>query len=339
MNYFNSPLKSRLFFACLFLTATAAHSKTTIKFATLAPEGSMWMEQMKNFTREVSSKTGGEIEFKIYPGSIQGDEKDIVRKMRIGQIHCSGFTGVGIGEIAPEIRVLDTPFLFKNAGEIDYIYRKFASRFREIFRKNGYVLLGWAEVGIVNMFANRPVKKPGDLSKVKMWIWEGDPVAEATFRAMDANPISLSITDVMTSLETGMIDAVYASPLSAIALQWFVKMKYALSLPIANSSGAVLMTRKLFDKLDGEKQKILLEAGKKHFSNLTRLSRKDNLKAVETLKKHGVKYLEAGEEAKREFQRMGAEARRSLVGKIYSKEFLEEIEKALETLRKKRGKK
>jgi TRAP-type C4-dicarboxylate transport system substrate-binding protein len=179
-----------------------------IKFATLAPDGSTWMKAMKLFTDEASAKTAGRVKFKIYAGGVSGDEKDVVRKIRLGQLQAGGFTGVGIGEIAPEARLLDTPFLFKNSKEIDYVYKTMDGDFRKIFESRGYVLLGWAEVGIVNVFSNSPITKPEDMRNVKIWLWEGDPIAEAMFAALKVRPIPLSVTDVMTSLQTGMINSV-----------------------------------------------------------------------------------------------------------------------------------
>ena len=155
----------------------AARAQAVIKFATLAPDGSTWMKAVRQFTVEASSRTGDRIKFKIYAGGVQGDEKDVVRKIRLGQLQAGGFTGVGIGEIAPEARLLDTPFLFKNAREIDYVYKTFDADFRKIFESRGYVLLGWAEVGNVNVFSNTPVTRPEDLRNVKIWLWEGDPIA------------------------------------------------------------------------------------------------------------------------------------------------------------------
>ncbi|MBI4656137.1 MAG: TRAP transporter substrate-binding protein DctP [Elusimicrobia bacterium] len=266
-----------LLFALLCPLSSILYAETVIKFATLAPEGSAWMKVMNQFNAEAVKKTEGRVRFKIYAGGVAGDEKDVIKKIRIGQLHAGGFTGVGIGEIAPEIRILDTPFLVKNTRELDYIYEKFDGEFRRAFKKNGFMFLGWAEVGKVYIFSNTAVSKPADLKNVKMWLWEGDPIAEETFRAAEIKPIPLSITDVMTSIETGMINGVYASPLSVIALQWFTKMKYVLSEPIANAAGAVLVSEKNFNKLDKKDREILLSLGRECFKNLTLISRTDKL--------------------------------------------------------------
>ena len=271
MNYFNKARTLKrashagraaalaLASALLLIPCASLRAQTMVKFATLAPDGSTWMKAMRQFTDDATAKTAGRVKFKIYPGGVSGDEKDVVRKIRLGQLQAGGFTGVGIGEIAPETRLLDTPFLFKNAREIDHVYKALAADFRGFFLARGYVLLGWAEVGNVNIFSNIPVTRPEDLRSVKMWIWEGDPIAEATFAALKIKPIPLSITDVMTSLQTGMINGVYGSPLSVIALQWFASMKYVFALPIANASGAVVISKKTFDTLTKEDQKVLLE--------------------------------------------------------------------------------
>ncbi|HBE89197.1 MAG TPA: ABC transporter substrate-binding protein [Elusimicrobia bacterium] len=332
MNFFRTLLSLLI---ALAAALPAAAAPLTIKFATLAPEGSAWMKVMDKFAAEVKDKTGGRVKFRMYPGGVQGDEKDVVRKIRIGQLHAGGFTGVGIGEIAPAARVLDTPFLFKSAAEIDHVYASLDAEFRKMFDEAGYVLLGWAEVGDVMILSNSPVKKPEDLKAVKMWIWEGDPIAEASFAALGVKPIPLSITDVMTSLQTGMIDGIYGSPLAVLALQWHTRMKYALSLPMANASGAVLLSKKAFNSLSKEDQAALLAAGDSHFKELTRISRSDNAKSIGLLKKAGITFTApAGKAVVTELEKTGKAARESLTGKLYSAELLARIEKALSDFRK-----
>jgi len=329
----NSSKKLATFLA-LSLLALPLRAQTVVKFATLAPDGSTWMKAMRQFTDETTAKTAGRVKFKIYPGGVSGDEKDVVRKIRLGQLHAGGFTGVGIGEVAPEARLLDTPFLFKNAREIDHVYKTLDGDFRKIFESRGYVLLGWAEVGNVNIFSNTPITKPEDMRNVKMWIWEGDPIAEATFEALNIKPIPLSITDVMTSLQTGMINGVYGSPLSVIALQWFARMKYVFSLPLTNASGAVLISKKTFDALSKEDQKVMLELGDKHFRALTLASRKENDQSIGILKAKNLVFTEPASAAVvAELEKSGEAARQALVGKLYSKELLDKVENALKAFR------
>jgi len=305
-----------------------------IKFATVAPEGTAWMNVMREFDKQVREESGGKLGFRIYPGGSQGDERDVLRRIRTGQLHGAGFTGVGMGEIYSSVRILDSPFLFRSYDEVDLIYEKFGEDFREGFYDNGYVLLGWAEVGFVYLFSNVPVERPKDLRGVRMWMWEGDPVAEATFKAMNVNPIPLSVTEVMTSLQTRLIDAVYTPPMAALALQWFTRVRYMLNLPLADSAGAILISRRFFDRLPEDLQEILLRNGEKYMDKLTQISRKENQESIEIIAESGVKIIERpSQEEIQRYEAMGSEARRSLVGKLYSKDFLLEVESAIQEYR------
>ncbi|MEE9288093.1 MAG: TRAP transporter substrate-binding protein DctP [Bacteroidota bacterium] len=318
------------FLVASFLPEGAVPQQYVIKFATLAPEGSAWLNGMKEYDEAVREESGGRLGFRIYGNGVQGDEKVVLRKIRLGQLQGGGFTGVGMGEIAPIVRVLDTPFLFRTHAEIDFVHEKFDEQFRNAFQEGGYVLLGWAEVGFVYLFTNSPVRKPADLHGVKMWGWEDDPIAIAAFKALEVTPIPLSITDVMTSLQTGLIDGVYASPLAAIVLQWFTRVKYMFDLPLANSSGSVLVSKKMFDSLPADLQEILLRNGRKYMAKVTELSRQENERAIETLKKSGVTIIEpSSEHAADDYEIIGRTARRLLVGKLFSLEFLLRVEQAV----------
>jgi TRAP-type C4-dicarboxylate transport system substrate-binding protein len=166
-----------------------------------SPEGSTWINIMREYDAAVRKESNGRLGFKIYPGGVAGDEKDVIRKIRLGQFQSAGVTGTGIGEVAKSVRILDSPFLFKNTAEVDHILNQFDAEFRKEFESNGFVLLGWAEVGSVYVISKTPVAKINDLKNVKLWEWEGDPVADALFKTVGINPIPLSITDALTSLQ------------------------------------------------------------------------------------------------------------------------------------------
>lgn len=325
--------------AVLFFTgaigAGSVHAQEyEIKFATVAPEGSAWMDVMREFDEQVRKESNGRLGFRIYPGGSQGDERDVLRRIRTGQLQGGGFTGVGMGEISSKVRILDSPFLFRSYDEVDLIYEKFGEQFRQDFYDNGYVLLGWAEVGFVYVFSNVPVRRAEDLRGVKMWMWEGDPVAQATFRALNVNPVPLSITEVMTSLQTRIIDAVYTPPMAALALQWFTRVRYMLDLPIADSAGAVLVSRRFFDRLPEDLQEILLRNGEKYMNRLTEKSREENRESIDVIEEAGVTILDRPpQEEIRRYEELGKQARRELVGRLYSKEFLNSVESAIEEYR------
>jgi len=293
------------------------------------------LKVMQEYSNEVEKLTNGEVKFKIYPGGIQGDEKDVLRKIRMGQLHSAGFTGVGLGEILPEVRILDSPMLFFNYDEVDYITNILYDEFSQKFEKVGYVLIGWTEVGFVYVFANKPVTSIKELRGTKMWMWEGDPIAEATFNALGASPIPLSITDVLTSLQTNLIEAVYTSPLACVSLQWHTRVKYMMDIPLADAAGAVLISKKMFNKIPPEYQKILKEKGREYLRKLVQLSREDNEQSIELMKKNGIQLVSIPAENLPAFKEAGKKARRSLVGKLYDQALLDKVEKALEEFRKK----
>jgi TRAP-type C4-dicarboxylate transport system substrate-binding protein len=308
----------------------------TIKFATLAPEGSTWMNVMKEYDAALRKESGGRVGFKIYAGGVQGDEKSVLRKIRVGQLHSGGFTGVGMGEIAPKVRILDSPFLLRTEEEVDFLYKEFGKEFEQAFEDGGFVLLGWAEVGFVHVFTSTPIRKSSDLKGIKMWTWEGDPIAETAFRTLGINPIPLSFPDVMTSLQTGLIDAFYTSPYAAVALQWFTRAKYMVDVPLADAAGAVLLSKRYYDQLPQDLQQILLRTGRQYLSKHTQMSRKDNKDAVAELKKRGIQIMAASEKDVAEYVEVGSRSRRALAGKLYTEDFLNRIEKAVTDFRKAR---
>ena len=319
----------------LLLASLAVYAQQySIKFATIAPEGSTWMNVMKEYDAAIRKESGGRMGFKIYSGGVHGDEKNVLRKIRVGQLHSGGFTGLGMGEIAPKVRILDSPFLVRNEDEVDMLYKEYSKEFEQAFEEGGYVLLGWAEVGFVHVFTSGPIQKIEDLKGLKMWAWEGDPIAETAFRTLGINPIPLSFVDVMTSLQTGLIDAFYTTPYAAIALQWYARVKYMVDVPLADAAGSVLISKKYYDQLPKDLQEILLRNGRLYISKLTQLSRKDNSDSITELKKRGISILTANEKDLREYIEVGRRARRMLVGKLFSEDFLNHVEKSVEDYRK-----
>ena len=288
---------------------------------------------MRDLDAAVRAQSGGRLGFRLYPGGVAGDEKDVIRKIRLGQYGGGGFTGVGIGEVAKEVRILDAPLFFRDDDEVEFIQQKYEKQFEQDFENGGFVLLGWAEVGFVYVFSNQVVRSFRDLRTMKPWMWEGDPIAESAYRAIGVAPVPLSVTDVMTSLQTGMIDAVYSSPYALIALQWFTRVKYAMSQPLADALGAAIISRKIYDSLPDELKQILLSNSRTIISRLTVSSRTDNARAIETLKQRGITFLPAPPEIASEFDSIGRTARKLLVGTLYSQEFLDDVESSLQGYR------
>ena len=304
----------------------AAQPRYLIKFATVAPEGSAWIKRMEALDKEIRSKSDGQLGFRIYPGGIAGDELDVLKKIRIGQIQCAAFSGVGFGQILPSVRVMDLPFLFRNDEEVDLLHRELRPFFAEQFRQKGFELLAWAEVGNVNLLSKEPIRAVKDLSGLKVWTWSGDPIAKETFTVMGVNPIPLSITDVTTGLNTGMIDTVYAPPLGALALQWYRSLNYIMALPLAHSTGAVLISSNAFKRLPQNLAGLLATAFDKAMKELTPELRAQNREAIKLIQDGGLKIIPVPSGADLDaFYAAGRKVAGNLAGKIYPETLLDRV--------------
>lgn len=288
-------LIAQLWLVLLFFSSSAlAAAEYTLKFATLAPPGSSWMNIMQEWGDQVKQQSKGRLVFKFYPGGVQGDEPDVLKKMRFNQLQGGAFTGYGIGHMYSPARVLELPFLFDSIEEVDYVRKDLMPGFKQGFRDNGYELLGWMEVGFVHMFSKKPIASMDEIRASRVWLWQGDAMGQAFFKASGISPVPLSIVDVYTSLSTGLIDTVYCTPLAAIALQWFTKTKYVSSISMTNAIGGLIVSRRFFDKLPDDLKTILQKTGHDAGEKLIATTREDNLKSATELKQRGLIFLDPG---------------------------------------------
>lgn len=274
----------------LFSGALRAEDSYVLKFATLAPQGSTWMIIIDDWAKKVEQESKGRLKFKLYPGGVSGDETDVLRKIRFGQLHGGAMTGHGIGYIYSPARVLEIPFLFRGYDEVDHIRARLMPEIREGFRKNGFELLGWMEVGFIQLFSREPIYSLEDMRKRRIWLWQGDPLGTAFFTASGISPVPLPITEVFTSLSTGLIDTTIAPPLGAIALQWFTKTPYMTNIPVMDGIGGLLVSRQFFDKLPADLQALLRRTGEEAGARLLVETRRDNAKSLTVLKQQGVTF-------------------------------------------------
>ena len=298
-----------ILFVILFSTGTASAEPVTIKVALITPEGSTWTNMLHQMADEVTKKSGGDVRFKIYPGGISGDELDVIRKMRAGRVHAAGFSGVGLGVLAPKIRILEAPLLYENEGEIDRVKEHLFGEFAEELDRKGYVLLGFAEAGFVYIFSKTDISDPGWRNRTRMWAWKGDPVAGTFLNILGIKTHPLHLTDVNTGLETGMIDSFYSPPLGAVAFQWHAKIRYVLDYPVVNSTGALIIKKDIFSRLSPEHQSLLKTTAKAWCEKLIRATREDNQEALAVMKDTGIIFVLPSSEEKHFFEQ-GAQTSR-----------------------------
>ena len=285
----------------LFLTSTlllcsqaaTAQKVYTLKFATLMPTGTAWTKTFDNWVKEVENKSQGRLKFRMYSGGVMGDEPDVLRKIRKGQLQGGLFSGYGIGRIYSPARILELPFLFKNTEEIDYVRDQIMPDIESGFRENGFELLGWPEVGFIHLFSKHKIQSIEDIRKSRIWLWQGDPLGEALFEAADIKPVPLSIIDVYPQLSAkhGSIDTVYMSTFGAIALQWYSKVRYATHITVTNAIGAIVVSNKFFNKLPEDLQQLLRSSGKITSDTIREQTRKENVKSKQLLIDNGIDFL------------------------------------------------
>lgn len=310
----------------LGLCVTPAFAQVEAKIATLAPKGSAWAKIMEKGAREIDTRTSGRVKLKYFFGGQQGDERDVVRKMKLGQLDGSALTAVGLGLIQPEVRVLELPFLFRTDRQLDYVRDKMAPDFESKFDGAGYVLLAWGDVGWVHLYSNIKVENRDDLGKTKMWAWTDDPIVRELFKLLGVNGVPLGVPDVLPSLQTGTINACYGSPLAAVALQWYTKVRFATTMPISYSIGALVMKKDVFSKLSTEDQKAVRDAGRMMGDELMKTVRKDNERAKKAMEKSGVTFVTSPAAMVSELEKNGQKVWGNLTGKLYPGDLLKTLQ-------------
>jgi TRAP-type C4-dicarboxylate transport system substrate-binding protein len=334
------PDRIKIFGLSLFISllliqfAYGAEKSLVIKLATLAPEGSPWMKSINALNAEVMKKTENRVQFRIYPGGVLGDEKDVLRKMKIGQIQGAVLTSGGLSAIFKEVDVLQVPFLFNNYEEADSILNKMDSFFRKGFEENGYVLPGWSEAGFVYLMSTIPISSIADLKKGKVWIWEESPMSKAIFDEAGVKAIPLSIPDVLVGLQTGLVDVVYVPPTAAISLQWFTRVKYLTDVPLIYLAGGVVVKKDTFKGISPSDQNLIMEIFQHHLDQLKAVTRNENREAINVMTKQGVKIITPSKEQIDEFKKLSNKAMGHITGQSFSKKVFDEVTSSLENYRK-----
>ncbi len=309
------------------LTALAV----VIKIATLAPEGSAWMNLFHKWQAKVEQRTDGRVKVKFYAGGVMGDEKDVIRKMKAGQLSAAAITGIGLAMINPEVRALEAS---RTYAELDHARERLDPLLRKKFDEKGYLLMGWGDVGPVHIFSQRPIRSLDDLRQTKLWMFGDDPLTKGTFEALGLHGVPMGVPEVLPSLATGSIDAFFGSPLSTVALQWATHARYVTSAVIGMATGATVMTKTAWASIDPKDQQIIVEEARAMEAEVTKQVRDDNAKAFDQLqKKNGLQVIQTPVDMQRDVaKRVLAIADKA--NAQFSKEFQVEVNKLLEEYRK-----
>lgn len=281
----------KIFLTGLFSLSTSVLAAQQIKLAVLVPEGTTWGNSLKKLAKEVETVTQNEVSFKVYYGGVSGDEPDVLRKIRIGQLHGGIFTGKTLGDIYGDVRAMEIPFTFYDKqNKASAALTKLTPQFNQGLKTKGFVNLGFYEVGQVYVVSTKKISNLNELKGVKIWSWEGDKLVEAMINSLQLVSVPLALPDVLSSLSTGIIDAAYAPPLAILALQWHSKVKYLVDFPTAFSIGALLVSDKTWGKIKPEHQNKIMELSKKFVAEANSKSIQENQQARDQLKKLGIQF-------------------------------------------------
>ena len=322
--------------AAMAIAGTAA-ADTELRLATLAPSGSPWMEVLNKAQAEIKTKTSNRVQLKYYEGGQQGDERDFIRKIGLGQLDGASITSIGLAMIDESIRVLELPSMFANVDELDYVADKMWPYFQKKFEKKGYKLNDRGDVGWVYFLSKNKVASIADLKGQKLWMWGDDQIVGAMFKKMGLNGVPLGVPEVDAGLTSGKINAAYTSPVAAVALQWYSKVKYMTSMPMSYGIGATVMSIKSIEKVSAEDRKIVETIAKAHSKKLRKVIRKANEDAKTTMTKKGITVVQTPVAMVSDFEKAAQETWKDLTGKVFTKEELDMVIKYRDEFRAKKG--
>lgn len=311
-------------------TMVSAGSDAVIRLGTLAPAGSSWDRVYKAWANTLSQETGGSLKLQVYPGGSAGDERDVLRKMKVSQMDAGSFSSVGLSLVARSLGVLQVPGMIVDYKQLNKVRDELAPDFEAIFEKEGYKLVGWGDAGFVRILSNQPILVPSDYKKVRPWIPADDAAAPVLMKLAGANPVASGIPEVVAGLQTGMIDSVFASAIAAVGLQWFRNLKYVSKETAGPIVGATLVRAEYFKALSPEHQEVLMKTGKKAHETLLKLIEAEDKRAYKTLldkaKLQEFSTLGTPEQEKAWIE-LNTKLRKELTGKLWSKEFYEKVAK------------
>jgi TRAP-type C4-dicarboxylate transport system substrate-binding protein len=265
---------------------------TDLKIATVAPEGSSWMKDLRAAGLQIRDRTGGRVNLKFYGGGIQGSDRKVLRKIRIGQLHGGVFTSNGLQERYPDVVIYGSPMLFDTLDEVDFVRSRLDDRLTAGLEKAGFVSFGFAGGGFAYLLSNKPVRGIADLRGQKIWVPEGDPSSYAAMQSLELSPVALPITDVLTGLQTGLLNIVATPPVGAVVLQWYTKTKYITTQPLSYTIGLLAIDKNALKSVSPADQAVLREVMTKLYKHFDAQNRIDNAKAENALRANGMQFLE-----------------------------------------------
>ena len=238
----------------------SAHSaEVTVKLGTLAPQGSPWHLLLKEAAQRWTAESGGKVELKIFPGGTMGDEGDMVKKIRVGSLQAAAVSTIGLHQITPEPQAIDLPLLVENDDERDYLLTQITPKLDAALEKKGFVVLTWSEIGNTRFFSTQARPTLDEMRKAKLFCWNGDPDSANAWKAGGFNTVVLSSTDIVPSMQTGMVDTILYPPTLVLSLRVNDKAKYMMNMKWSTLTGATIIDKKVWEKIPADLRPKLLK--------------------------------------------------------------------------------
>lgn len=282
------PLVVALLAFWIFISTSFSVSAETIKLATLAPKGPPWYQALREMAEQWRTVSGGAIELRIYPGGVAGDEPDVVRKMRIGQLHAATLTSQGLSDMAPDIAALQLPMLIRSDAELNYIRERVSPEIEASLKAKGFRLLTWADAGWVYFFTQQPVVHPDDLKPLKLFVWSGDTASVDALRDAGYHPVPLAVTEIHTGLQSGLINAFGAPPVAALSFQWFTMANQMTNLKWVPLIAALVISDKVWQQLPDDLRPKPLEITRDAGARVRADVHKIESEAIEAMQNYGL---------------------------------------------------
>ena len=306
------------------LFAPLAHA-VDIKIATLVPNQSQWMQDMRAAGKEIETRTEGRVKLKFYGGGTQGTEDKVLQKIKIGQLHGGTFSATDFMRDYGAINIYGLPFVFASWDEMRYVRDRMDDKLQSGFTDLNFVTFGIAGSFSV-VLSNEPISKYEDMKGKKVWLPQGDFVSYEAMRRLQLSPVALPVTDVLTGLQTGLLDIAAIPPEVAVALQWHTRVKYVTDMPVAFGISFLAISKRTFDRLSDGDQEIVSEVLSGVYQQLDEKAPAESENAMNALVNIGISNVEPEEGQFEELQeRMSVFNREMAVDGAYPLDLYEEM--------------
>lgn len=331
MRFFRIMLAAAILAALPVQSAFARPIK--IKLATMAPDGSPWHELLKDLQASWDKVSDGQVQLKIYAGGVAGDEPVVMKKMGINNYHAALITSHGLSSICTDTRVFTIPRMLKNNQELDLAMEALTPDLEKQLEDKGYIVLAWADAGWVKFFVPTPDPSVEAVQHHKLFTWAGDSEGLELWRNAGFNVVPLPATEMITGLQTKLIDSFDTMPYYALASQAYRHVGYMIDMKWAPLPGGLVITKATWDKIPEDLKPALRAEADKFAARFREETRKMDADAVKAMEERGIKVITPSPEQLAEWDRVVAEAYPKLRGLYVSEEMFDRYTKVLEQIR------